>query len=94
MVTATSGSREAFGMRAGFTLAAAGSAVGLGNMLRFSYQASEGGAAERRERAVLLQARDHRGVQRLLRWLSVPAAGPQADLHRRPCLRHPAGSCH
>lgn len=38
-------SREAFGSRAGFILAAAGSAVGLGNMWRFSYQASEGGGA-------------------------------------------------
>jgi len=37
--------REAFGSRAGFILAAAGSAVGLGNMWRFSYQASEGGGA-------------------------------------------------
>ncbi len=39
------GSREAFGSKAGFILAAAGSAVGLGNMWRFSYQASEGGGA-------------------------------------------------
>lgn len=38
-------SREAFGSRTGFILAAAGSAVGLGNMWRFSYQASEGGGA-------------------------------------------------
>jgi NSS family neurotransmitter:Na+ symporter len=38
-------SREAFATRAGFILAAAGSAVGLGNMWRFSYQASEGGGA-------------------------------------------------
>ena len=38
-------SREAFGSRAGFILAAAGSAVGVGNMWRFSYQASEGGGA-------------------------------------------------
>jgi len=37
--------REAFGSRAGFILAAAGSAVGLGNMWRFPYQASEGGGA-------------------------------------------------
>jgi neurotransmitter:Na+ symporter, NSS family len=37
--------RDAFGTRAGFILAAAGSAVGLGNMWRFSYQASEGGGA-------------------------------------------------
>jgi len=39
------GSREAFATRTGFILAAAGSAVGLGNMWRFSYQASEGGGA-------------------------------------------------
>jgi NSS family neurotransmitter:Na+ symporter len=38
-------SREAFGSRLGFVLAAAGSAIGLGNMWRFSYQASEGGGA-------------------------------------------------
>jgi NSS family neurotransmitter:Na+ symporter len=38
-------SREAFGSRLGFILAAAGSAIGLGNMWRFSYQASEGGGA-------------------------------------------------
>jgi NSS family neurotransmitter:Na+ symporter len=44
-MTVSSGSREAFGTRAGFILAAAGSAVGLGNMWRFSYQASEGGGA-------------------------------------------------
>ena len=37
--------REAFGSRLGFILAAAGSAIGLGNMWRFSYQASEGGGA-------------------------------------------------
>jgi NSS family neurotransmitter:Na+ symporter len=37
--------REVFGTKAGFILAAAGSAVGLGNMWRFSYQASEGGGA-------------------------------------------------
>jgi NSS family neurotransmitter:Na+ symporter len=37
--------RDSFGTRAGFILAAAGSAVGLGNMWRFSYQASEGGGA-------------------------------------------------
>lgn len=37
--------REAFASRAGFILAAAGSAVGLGNMWRFPYQASEGGGA-------------------------------------------------
>jgi len=39
------GGREAFGTKAGFILAAVGSAVGLGNMWRFSYQASEGGGA-------------------------------------------------
>ena len=44
-MSATSGSREAFATRAGFILAAAGSAVGLGNMWRFPYQASEGGGA-------------------------------------------------
>jgi NSS family neurotransmitter:Na+ symporter len=44
-MAAASVSREAFGSRAGFILAAAGSAVGLGNMWRFSYQASEGGGA-------------------------------------------------
>jgi NSS family neurotransmitter:Na+ symporter len=37
--------REAWGTRAGFILAAIGSAVGLGNMWRFSYIASEGGGA-------------------------------------------------
>ena len=41
----TGASRDSFGTRAGFILAAAGSAVGLGNMWRFSYQASEGGGA-------------------------------------------------
>ena len=44
MAAATNG-REAFASRAGFILAAAGSAVGLGNMWRFPYQASEGGGA-------------------------------------------------
>jgi len=39
------GSRETFGTRAGFVLAAAGSAIGLGNMWRFPYLASEGGGA-------------------------------------------------
>jgi NSS family neurotransmitter:Na+ symporter len=38
-------SREVFGSRVGFVLAAAGSAVGLGNMWRFPYQAAEGGGA-------------------------------------------------
>ncbi len=37
--------RELFGTRLGFVLAAAGSAIGLGNMWRFSYQAAEGGGA-------------------------------------------------
>lgn len=45
MASASSGGREAFASRAGFILAAAGSAVGLGNMWRFPYQASEGGGA-------------------------------------------------
>ncbi len=44
-MASSTASREAFGTRAGFILAAAGSAVGLGNMWRFSYQASEGGGA-------------------------------------------------
>lgn len=38
-------SRELFATRSGFVLAAAGSAVGLGNMWRFPYQAAEGGGA-------------------------------------------------
>ena len=37
--------RELFGTRLGFVLAAVGSAVGLGNMWRFPYQAAEGGGA-------------------------------------------------
>ena len=37
--------REQFGTRAGFVLAAVGSAVGLGNMWRFPYQTAEGGSA-------------------------------------------------
>ncbi len=37
--------RELFRSRAGFILASVGSAVGLGNMWRFSYQAAEGGGA-------------------------------------------------
>ncbi len=37
--------RESFGTRAGFVLAAVGSAVGLGNMWRFPYAAAEGGGA-------------------------------------------------
>ena len=42
---ATRHRREHFGTRIGFVLAAAGSAVGLGNMWRFPYQAAEGGGA-------------------------------------------------
>ena len=37
--------REVFGTRLGFVLAAAGSAIGLGNIWRFPYQAAEGGGA-------------------------------------------------
>ncbi len=37
--------RDAWGTRTGFILAAVGSAVGLGNMWRFSYVAAEGGGA-------------------------------------------------
>lgn len=37
--------REVFGTRAGFVLAAVGSAVGLGNMWRFPYATAEGGGA-------------------------------------------------
>lgn len=37
--------REQFGSRLGFLMAAVGSAVGLGNMWRFPYQAAEGGGA-------------------------------------------------
>jgi neurotransmitter:Na+ symporter, NSS family len=40
-----SAGREVWGTRLGFVLAAVGSAVGLGNMWRFSYVASEGGGA-------------------------------------------------
>ena len=40
-----SGKRELFNTRAGFILAAVGSAVGLGNMWRFPYVAAEGGGA-------------------------------------------------
>lgn len=45
MTSPTSPSRDAWGTRAGFILAAVGSAVGLGNMWRFSYVASQGGGA-------------------------------------------------
>lgn len=45
MAANTNGTREAWGSRLGFLLAAIGSAVGLGNMWRFSYTASEGGGA-------------------------------------------------
>ncbi|MEE8488591.1 MAG: sodium-dependent transporter, partial [Gemmatimonadota bacterium] len=37
--------REGWGSRTGFIMAAVGSAVGLGNMWRFSYVAAEGGGA-------------------------------------------------
>ena len=40
-----SGPREVFRTRLGFVLAAAGSAIGLGNMWRFPYQTAEGGGA-------------------------------------------------
>jgi neurotransmitter:Na+ symporter, NSS family len=42
---ATVSARELWGTRWGFVLAAVGSAVGLGNMWRFSYVAAEGGGA-------------------------------------------------
>lgn len=41
----TVSARELFGTKWGFVLAAVGSAVGLGNMWRFSYIAAEGGGA-------------------------------------------------
>ena len=44
-MAAGSTTRESFGTKIGFLLAAAGSAVGLGNMWRFPYQVSEGGGA-------------------------------------------------
>jgi neurotransmitter:Na+ symporter, NSS family len=47
MATGSGGTpaRELFGSKWGFVLAAVGSAVGLGNMWRFSYVAAEGGGA-------------------------------------------------
>ncbi|MEX0692665.1 MAG: sodium-dependent transporter [Gemmatimonadales bacterium] len=45
MTSPTGKIRDAWGTRAGFLLAAVGSAVGLGNMWRFAYKASEGGGA-------------------------------------------------
>jgi len=43
--TRATGEREQWSSRAGFVFAAIGSAVGLGNMWRFAYKASEGGGA-------------------------------------------------
>ncbi len=43
--SAGGGQRELFGSRAGFIMAAVGSAVGPGNMWRFSYRTAEGGGA-------------------------------------------------
>ncbi len=45
MQSSLNGERELFNSRAGFILAAVGSAVGLGNMWRFPYVAAEGGGA-------------------------------------------------
>jgi NSS family neurotransmitter:Na+ symporter len=45
MTHAGSTTRDSWATRAGFLLSAVGSAVGLGNMWRFSYKASEGGGA-------------------------------------------------
>lgn len=45
MAASEAGAREHFATRAGFVLAAIGSAVGLGNMWRFSYLAAENGGA-------------------------------------------------
>ena len=45
MATGETRAREQFASRAGFVLAAIGSAVGLGNMWRFSYLAAENGGA-------------------------------------------------
>lgn len=44
-MTGSTTPRDAWATRAGFLLAAVGSAVGLGNMWRFAYKASEGGGA-------------------------------------------------
>lgn len=44
-MTAPASTRDSWATRAGFLLAAIGSAVGLGNMWRFSYIASQGGGA-------------------------------------------------
>ena len=45
MTAPDTSSRGSWATRAGFVLAAIGSAVGLGNMWRFAYKASEGGGA-------------------------------------------------
>ncbi len=45
MTHAEATTRDSWGTRTGFILAAVGSAVGLGNMWRFSYVAAEGGGA-------------------------------------------------
>lgn len=45
MTAPASTPRDSWATRAGFILAAVGSAVGLGNMWRFAYKASEGGGA-------------------------------------------------
>ena len=45
MTASPSTPRDAWSTRAGFILSAVGSAVGLGNMWRFAYKASEGGGA-------------------------------------------------
>ena len=41
--SSTAGQRDSWASHTGFLLAAVGSAVGLGNMWRFSYVASQGG---------------------------------------------------
>ena len=43
--TKPTGGREHWSSKTGFVLAAVGSAVGLGNMWRFSYLAAENGGA-------------------------------------------------